>query len=144
MEPTITEKGKEGTFIADTSGGTTNTLLAAALSAIGIPFSTRASSIVTGDSIAGSGRITWYFEPRSACGQYSTAELINAWDDKGWHARNPEHPFAYIKCAMQNYSRLIDHLKHDVPIGLVKHRGKIALVSLNASQSLQDSIFRKL
>lgn len=144
MDLQITERGGEGNFVADNNGGTTNTMLAAALAAMGIPFDTKPNSIVTGDGIAGDSRITWYFEPRSTCGLYSTAQLLAAWDDKEWHRRNPEHPFAYIKCAMQNFCRLMDKVKRDVPIGMIKQRGKIALVSLNSSQHQQDLIFKQL
>lgn len=144
MTQQITERGSESNFVSDDRGGTTNTMLAAALAAMGIPFDTKPSSIVTGDGIAGGGRVTWYFQARSEDGHYATAELIAAWDDKGWHLRHPDHPFAYIKCAMQNFSRLMDKLKHDTPLGMVRKRGKIALISLNCSQHTQDIIFKKL
>ena len=144
MSLKITERGKESNFVSDDAGGTTNTLLAAALAAMGIPFDTKPSTVVRGDGIAGSGRITWYFEPRSQDGKYSTAQLIAARDDKAWHLKNPEHPFAYIKCAMQNFQRLMDKIHRDVPLGLVRKRNKIALISLNASQHTQDIIFKKL
>lgn len=140
----IRERGGEGNFVSDNAGGTTNTQLAAALAAMGIPFDTKPSSIVTGDGITGSSRITWYFAAKSDDGVYSTAELIAAWDDRDWHRKHPNHPFAYIKCAMQNYQRLLDRLKSDTPIGCIRQRGKIALVSLNASQQVQDSIFKRL
>ena len=125
--------------------GITNTILAAALAAVGIPFhDNRAFSQVHGDGISSGGRTTWYFQEQSDCGKFKTAELIKAWEDKEWHARNPEHPFAYIKVAFENHSRLVDKLKQDAPLGMVRRRGKIALVSLNASQRTQDLIFRRL
>lgn len=125
--------------------GITNTMLAAALAAIGIPFDDhRAFSQVHGDGISSGGRTTWYFQEKSECGKYSTAELIRAWDDREWHAMHPDHPFAYIKCAFENHSRLVDKLKQDTPLGLVRKRGKIALVSLAASQRTQDLIFKRL
>lgn len=144
MAQQITERGGESNFISDDNGGTTNTMLAAALAAMGIPFDKKPSTIVRGDGIAGSGRITWYFAPKSECGKYATKQLIAAWDDKQWHIRNPEHPFAYIKCAMQNFTRLMDRIHKDIPLGMVRKRGKIALISLNSSQDHQDIIFRKL
>ena len=142
--PQITERGKESLFVSDDHGGTTNTMLAAALAAMGIPFDSKPSSIIRGDGIAGSGRITWYFQHQSEDGKYRTAELMAAWDDREWHLKNPEHPFAYIKCAMQNFSRLMDRIHRDVPLGMVRKRGKIALISLNASQHTQDIVFKKL
>ena len=125
--------------------GSTNTLLAAALAAMGVPLHDKSiSSVTTGDGIAGSGRVTWYFEAQSLCGKHRTAQLVEAWENKAWHEQNPEHPFAYIKCAFENHSRLLDKIKRDVPLGLVKRRGKIAIVSLSASQHFQDVIFQKL
>lgn len=142
----ITERGGEGHYLSHEGAdrATTNTQLAAALAAMGIPFDTKPCSVVQGDGIASGGRITWYFGPRSECGQYSTAELMAAWDDRDWHRKHPEHPFSYIKCAFQNFQRLLDKVKNDVPLGCVRQRGKIALISLNAPQHLQDLIFKKL
>jgi len=127
------------------SSGTTNTMLAAALTAMGIPLHTeRPFSVATGDGIVGDHRVTFYFEQVSICGQYSTAELLAAWEDREWHDKHPEHPFAYIKCAMQNYGRLLDKLKKEAPIGVIRKHKKLALISLNASQHLQDLILRRL
>lgn len=138
-----TEKGGEIPILQ--SSGTSNTVLAAALTAMGIPLHTeKPLSVATGDGIAASGRVTFYFEQRSLCGQYTTAELIAAWEDKDWHDKHPEHPFAYIKCAFQNYARLLDKVKKEVPLGIVRKHKKLAIVSLNASQHLQDVIFRRL
>ena len=41
-------------------------------------------SRLCGDGISNL-RITWYFAPRSVCGQYSTAEMIRAWEDPAFH-----------------------------------------------------------
>lgn len=124
--------------------GTTNTLLAAALAAMGVQFAEKPNSIVTGDGIAGSHRISWYFAETSECGKYNTKALIAAWEDKAWHEKNPDHPWAYIKCAFENHTRLVDKLKQGSPLGMVRRRGKIALVSLNATKATQDIIFRRL
>ncbi len=44
-------------------------------------------------------------------------ELIAAWGDDAWHLASPEHPFAYIKCALSNRERLVDNplVKGEMP-----------------------------
>lgn len=120
---------------------TTNTKLAAALCCVGIPLKDPKVRIMTGDT---GDRFCFFFEDRSPCGNYITAELILAWDDKEWHLRNPEHPFAYVKIAFQNMDRLNDYVKRGVPICAVKKGSKIAFLSLNASDALQKKILTEL
>src|SRR5690606_8695179 len=75
---------------------TTDIELAAALLACGIPLwrdlPLRRSA----------GEIIFYFQPMSPCGQFQTAPLMLAWQDKEWHREHPEHPFAYVSCAIEN------------------------------------------
>ena len=125
------------------STSTSNTCLAAALSAIGIPLAQKPFARVVGDGIRGE-RVIWFFEPQSADGRFQTKELIAAWHDDAWHHRNPEHPFAYIKCAMLNRERLVDKVKQDVPLACIKRRGKIAFIPLDASPRVEEMIFRQL
>ena len=125
------------------STATTNTSLAAALTAVGIPLSAKPFLKVVGDGIRGE-RTMWFFEAQSPCGKYKTKELIAAWGDDAWHLANPEHPFAYIKCALSNRERLVDKVKQDVPLACVKRRGKIAFIPLNATAQEQDMFMRKL
>jgi len=121
---------------------TTNTKLAAALSACGIPLRTDVPvSLLTGDR---GDRHCFFFQPVSPCGLYHTAELILAWDDPLWHQRNPEHPFAYLKVAFQNMDRLTDYVKKGTRIASVTHGSKIAFLSLHASDALQKKIFTEL
>ena len=128
-----------------TGDGLTNTLLAAALTAVGIPFDTqRGLHQVRGDGIASGGRFTYYFAEQSLDGRHKTAELIAAWENPKWHLANPEHPFAYIKCALLNRERLVDMIKQDSPLTMLRHHGKIALVGLHASQATQDAVQRRL
>ena len=49
------------------STATSNTALAAALSAVGIPLAEKPLVRVVGDGIRGE-RVIWFFEPQSACG----------------------------------------------------------------------------
>ena len=125
------------------STATTNTPLAAALTAVGIPLSDRPFLKIVGDDVRGE-RTMWFFDAQSPCGKYKTKELIAAWGDDAWHLANPEHPFAYIKCALTNRERLVDKVKQDVPLACVKRRGKIAFIPLDATQQVQDMFLRKL
>lgn len=125
------------------STATSNTSLAAALTAVGIPLAEKPFVRVVGDGIRGE-RTVWFFEPQSPDGQYQTKELISAWNDDAWHLANPEHPFAYIKCALLNRERLVDKVKQDVPLACVKRRGKIAFIPLDASPTTEDLFLKYL
>lgn len=125
------------------STATSNTCLAAALTAVGIPLAARPFVRVVGDGVSGE-RVVWFFEPQSPDGTYQTKELIEAWNYDAWHLANPEHPFAYIKCALLNRERLVDKVKRDVPLACIQRRGKVALLSLDASPRTEEMILRHL
>lgn len=125
------------------STSTGNTLLAAALTAIGIPLAQKPFVRVVGDGVSGE-RMIWFFEPRSHDGHHLTKDLIEAWHNESWHLANPEHPFAYIKCALLNRERLVDKVKQDAPLACIQRRGKIALISLDASPRTEEFILRHL
>lgn len=121
---------------------TTNTDLAAALSAVGIPLRKETPvRILTGH---GGDRHCFFFQDRSPCGNYLTEKLIHAWNDPDWHRQHPEHPFAYIKMAFQNRARLGDYIKRGVPIFVAEKHGKLAFLSLNSSPENEKKVFQKL
>jgi len=121
---------------------TCNTHLAAALSAVGIPLmpGDQGVRVLVGDV----NRMTFFFQPLSVCGTYKTDELIRAWDDRDWHLANPEHPFAYIKVAFANSSRLLDYIKGGKPTVACRHGSKIAFMNLNAPEHLRRQVEREL
>jgi hypothetical protein len=122
---------------------TTNSKLAAALTAVGIPLKkSKPVQIVTGGK--GPDRVAYFFEAKSPCGAYDTKELMLAWENDEWHARNPEHPFAYLKVGMQNLDRLNEYCRKGTPIAYVQRGSKIAFLSLNASDDLQKKVFAEL
>jgi hypothetical protein len=125
------------------STATSNTSLAAALTAVGIHLSEKPFVRVVGDGIRGE-RTVWFFDPQSPCGKFQTKELIAAWHDDAWHLSHSEHPFAYIKCALLNRERLVDKVKRDVPLACVKRRGKIAFIPLDATPATEDLFLRHL
>jgi hypothetical protein len=122
---------------------TANTALAAALTAVGIQLAEKPFIKTVGDGIFNE-RTIWFFEPASPCGKYKTKELIAAWSDDAWHAANPEHPFAYIKCALSNRERLVDKVKQGVPLACVRRKGKIAFIPLNADLRTEELFMRQL
>ena len=122
------------------STATSNTALAAALSAVGIAL---AEKPFVRDGIRGE-RVVWFFEPQSSCGKHLTAELIAAWSDNAWHLANPEHPFAYIKAALMNREALVTKIKQGVPIACIRRHDKFAFLPLNASPQTQDLFLRQL
>lgn len=128
-------------FLTTTTLQTTNTDLASCLCAVGIPLmKNQPIKELVGDRKA----IAFFFEPVSPCGLYHTQELILAWDDKEWHLKHPEHPFAYLKTAFQNRARLRDMIKGNVPTVVVKRGDKFAFLSLHAEPKLVDDTMREL
>ena len=125
------------------STATSNTALAAALFALGIPLAEKPFVRVVGDGIRGE-RVVWFFDTQSADGTYQTKQLIEAWNDDSWHLANPEHPFAYIKAALMNREALVRKIKQDVPLACISRRGKFAFLPLNASPKTEDLFLRYL
>ncbi len=125
------------------STATSNTSLASALTAVGIPLAEKPFIKTVGDGISGE-RTIWFFESASACGKYRTDELVKAWSDESWHLANPEHPFAYIKCALKNREMLVEKVKQNVPLACVKRHGKVAFIPLSAPQHIQDLYLRQI
>lgn len=121
---------------------TTNTKLAAALSAVGIPLSeTVPMRLLTGDR---GDSCCFTFQDKSPCGEYITEDLIKIWDDGEWHERNPDHPFAYLQCAARNEARLLDCVKSGIPIVAVQKNGKIGFVSYHAPDAVQRLVEQEL
>jgi hypothetical protein len=120
---------------------TTDLALAAALAALGIPFDDL--PFVSTKSTKGE-HFVFLFKAVSNCGKFHTSDMARAWESEAWHVENPEHPFAYIKCAFKNREALLDKVKSAAPLIVVPKNGKLAIVSADASPELQTSIFSKL
>lgn len=150
MFPTIErDAGGENSLVSgtvlDDSRGCSNDALVAALLALGIEEDSKYSSArVVGDGIQGDGNQVCFFKPKSSCGKYSTAEMIKAWDDPTWHERNPQHPFAYIKCGLVNLWHLRTSRQTQAPLAKVRKGKKFALISLNASPAFEAKLLRRL
>jgi len=120
---------------------TTDISLAAALSALGIPFDD--IPFVSTRSTKGE-HFVFLFKAVSNCGKYHTSDMARAWETESWHVENPEHPLAYMKCSHMNKLALLDTVKQAVPFVVVPKGGKLAVVAADASVETQTAIFRKL
>jgi hypothetical protein len=112
--------------------------LACCLLAVGIPFWSGRPYERDGK------RITFYFMPSSECGQYHTASLMLAWQERQWHEKNPEHPFAYLSCVMENRRRLMREIKGTVPMVVFQKAGLPHFLSLNADQKTETLFLKEI
>jgi len=120
----------------------TNSLaLASALLALGVPFCEQ--PFIKTRSVKGE-QYTFFFQESSTCGTYKTLDLIAAWDNPDFHTENPEHPFAYIRCAYKNKEGLLDKVNQGLDLVVIEKNGKMAVISKNASTELQEKIFSQL
>ena len=128
--------------VSESSNRTSNTALAAALTAVGVPLAEKPFiKIVDG---AKGERTIWMFESTSYDGKYKTSDLIAAWKDPAWHMANPEHPFAYIACALKNREWLVDKVKKECPIVEMRRNGKTLFLPLTAPVEVADKFIRML
>lgn len=116
--------------------------LCAALLAMGIPFCEKTPFVKI--KTQHSEYYKFFMDSKSLCGQYNTLELIANWNDTKFHEDNPEHPFAYIKCAFKNREGLLDKVNQSCELIVIERNGKLAIISKNASKELQDRIFSQL
>jgi len=128
-------------FLTGSSVQTTNTDLAACLAAVGIALDKEQPiKRLEGDAR----RTAFFFQSGSPCGNYNTRELMLAWDDKTWHERNPDHPFAYLMVAMRNRARLRDYINKNVPTAMICKNGKIGFISMGADARTETIFMREM
>ena len=123
---------------------TRNTELAACLITLGFPLlnSTPGFSRVIGEGIAApGGAVTWWFEKRSRDGKYTMDEVLARWEDWNWlNDPNNLDPLAYIITGFHNRRRLIDEVKQQAVMVLVRTGARYALFSKNSSRSTLDRV----
>ena len=122
---------------------TSDLALCAALLAIGIDFVDEEIKFVRTKGTHGE-RLSFFMNERSTCNQYSTLEMINAWHNENFHINNPDHPFAYIKCAFKNREGLLDKVNKHSNLVIMNTNGKLVAISETASESCQDKIFSQV
>lgn len=126
------------------TSGTTD--LIAALTALGIPLDTDCPHQETREMVDEREQrlVTWVLKPASACGRFETQALLKAWDDPAFAKANPEHPFAYIKQAFQNLSRIRCGLSAKAPLALIRKGKRIALIPFDATPERREELLAKL
>ncbi len=126
MTPTHRHAAEAINYIRTADGDLDSLMLAACLTALGIPFSERPAFAVGGDTQP---CVNWLFEEQSLDGKFKASEIIARWNDKAWITKaDNEHPAAYIAAAMKNLKTLICHHIGNAPrVELVK-RGRKVLV----------------
>lgn len=136
---------QSGIVSIHTRGGeleTTNTDLAACLSALGIPLRKECPvRKLEGDR----GRqLCFFFEEQSKDGRFQTAEMIAAFQDITFIEKFPEHPMAYLAAAYRNRARLLDYTKSNVPMMVIERGRKMAFVPANVDARVLAATEREL
>jgi hypothetical protein len=116
--------------------------LAAGLLALGIPPHDELPFVKTKTSSGEQYR--FLFQETSICGKYDCNRMMQEWNNDNFHVENPDHPFAYIKCAFKNRNGLLDVVKQANELIIIEKNGKLAIISKNASEELQQKIFSQL
>ena len=95
-----------------------------------------------GEGIAApGGAVTWWFEKRSRDGKYTMDEVLARWEDWNWlNDPNNLDPLAYIITGFHNRRRLIDEVKQQAVMVLVRTGARYALFSKNSSRSTLDRV----
>ncbi len=134
MKQRTIHDGSATNYIKSQDGDLESLMLAACLTALGIPFDERAGFKLTGDTQP---VVNWLFESESQDKKFNTSEMIAKWDDTSWiQAPNNEHPLAYLSAAMRNLKTLIHHHIGNAPkIELVKRGNKTLLVPEGSPES---------
>ena len=127
---------------------TRNTELAACLITLGFPLlnDPPGFSRVIGEGIAGpGGAVTWWFGKRSRDGKYTMDQVLARWEDWNWlNDPNNLDPLAYIITGFHNKRRLVDEVKKQEVMVLVRTGSRYALFSKNSSRATMDRVERFL
>lgn len=117
-------------------------MLAACLTALGIPFSEKPAFRVTGDAEP---VVNWLFDESSTDGRFRASEMIAKWNDKKWiRQEGNEHPLAYMAAAMLNLRTLIQHHIGQAPtVELVKRGNRTLVVPEGVPESQLGLLLRK-
>jgi len=87
---------------------------------------------------------TWVLKPASTCGRFETQVMMKAWVDEDFVKSNPEHPFAYIKQAFENRTRIAGTLSAQAPLALIRRGKRIALIPLDATPERREELLSEL
>lgn len=129
-------------FIRSGDSDLESLMLAACLTALGIPFSERPAFKVTGDTAP---VVNWLFEESSTDGKFKASEMIARWNDKAWITKDDnQHPMAYMAAAMNNLRTLIQqHMGQAPTVEMVKRGNKTLLIPEGVPESQLGVLIRK-
>ena len=129
-------------FIRSRDGDLESLMLAACLTALGIPFSERPAFAVSG---AGGPVVNWLFDEQSLDGKFKASEMIARWQDKGWITRTDnDHPLAYMAAAMENlYTLICHHIGQAPKMELVKRGNKTLVIPEGTPESQLGLLINK-
>ena len=129
-------------FIRSRDGDLESLMLAACLTALGIPFSERPAFAVSG---AGEPVVNWLFDEQSLDGKFKASEMIARWQDKGWITRTDnDHPLAYMAAAMENlYTLICHHIGQAPKMELVKRGNKTLVIPEGTPESQLGLLINK-
>jgi|GEM_PF-7055264 len=109
---------------------TKNTMLAAGLAAIGVPFFEDPYEKIR---LNGAEIWVWRFKTKSSCGKYVTGDLIDWWHDDNWFSDNyPNHPWALIISAILTKDYLVQQMKNQPTKVAIKKKSKTWVVYENS------------
>lgn len=124
---------------------TKNSILFAALTALGIPPESDLCGEFTEDTPSGKRSITvWRLREKSLDGVHDTKDLIAKWKDPDFARKEPDHPLAYIQAAFENHTKAIDFIKGRGPIAMIRRGKKIALISRDTDAGTRKRILNEL
>ena len=131
-------RGANYTIRSSPEKATRDIKLVAALTAFGIPL----DSVPCLPTINRHGNEVWEFRigPGTMDGKYKTEEVIAWWRDDCFVMRNPDHPFAYIKAALQNHTSLVDAIHGIRPLAQIVEGQSVALIHVDAPAKTEEII----
>lgn len=118
-------------------------LLAAACAALGMQldsdvglqwFREKVGDLIKDDTLA-------HLSAVSADGKWSAKDVAEKWSNDEWHKLNPDHPIAYMRAALRNYSRFLDFLVNEQgPLVIVRRGAKMAVISKHTTPEMKARI----
>lgn len=81
------------------------------------------------------------FPDVSECGKFRTKELIRFWrGGEDWIEQNPDHPFAYTMAGLLQHKYIVDGLKRQEDVALVRRGSSVAMLPMDASAECERKI----
>ncbi|XHR27549.1 MAG: hypothetical protein ACFUZC_16585 [Chthoniobacteraceae bacterium] len=84
------------------------------------------------------------FLPAFTAEKISTAEFVRRFRDAEWRAQNPHHPIAYMAWFYENHQRLLDKIKHNRPLFMVRRGHRTAFIPQGCDAATREKILALL